>query len=350
MSDFGDKSGVSSAKGYDYQRLIAAYYLIVKKAREIEYEADGEDITIINEDPNRDSIEYIQAKCKSTGSFTLAMFKKDVFPQFWNAFSKASEKNPDKAIRCTLFTNVAWDLTLKKFINGCKLIYERGLTLNDFERSMKIADRTYHSMKGNKDRDQFLRFLWGLKMEKTFPPDHVKEKISSYMSSCGISEPRLKLALVINHISEIGQGRITRRQIEDLVDNKLTPLREASDKPIYSEAQIGKILSGLETVKSKYRTEKELPDKEFIYRSMTSPVEKASKLFINQLEEKGRTSDSSTTELQEACEIILSDAQKAKEEAQTVAGLKSELYIHEIGYTQRISSMRKTARDFGIEL
>lgn len=347
-SDFGEKSGVASSKGYDYQKLIATYYLIVYEAREIEYEADGEDITIINEDSNRNSVEYIQAKCKSTGAFTLSDFYQKVFQQFWHAYSNAVSEHSDKGIYCTLVTNVAWDNKLKKFMDGCRLVRERGYTLNNFRSYMKIAERQYNLMKGNKPNEQFWRFLWGLKMLHTFPPEHVKDKIINYMISCGISEPRSKLAQVINYISELGQGRITRRQIENIAGN-LTPIKEVSDNPIYSEVQINKILSELKIAKSNYETKEEIPDQERIFRDLTSPVEKASKLIIHRLEEKSRTSDTSP-EFQEAREIIISDAEKAREEAQTIASLRSELWIHEKKYTQRISSMQQTAKDFGIGL
>ena len=344
MSDFGDKSGAYSSKGYDYQRLIAAYYLIVKKAREIEYEVDGEDILIINEDSNRDSLEYIQAKCKSTGSFSLSEFSNTVFPQFWDAYSGALSNYADKGIYCTLITNVAWSLDLKKFTNACANLRERGLMINQFEHS--TLKRKFDSMKRGKDAEQFRKFLWGLKMIHTFPPDHVKDKIIDYMASCGASEPRSKLGQVIYHISEIGQGRITRRQIEDIVGNDLIKIEESSDNHSYSQAQVGEILTNLETAKSKYGTEEEFPDKERIYRDMTYPVDQASNVIQYQLEEKGRASDFPSEETQEAYEITLSDAEKAREEAQTIASQRVELWLHETRYTQRISSMQKNCKRF----
>ncbi len=347
-SDFGDKSGVSSARGYDYQKLIATYYLIVKEAREIEYEADGEDFTIINENPNRDSVEYIQAKCLSTGAFTLSDFSRDVFPQFWSAYTKAVSEHPSKGIYCTLITNVAPDIKLKKFMDGCNHIHDKGLTLTEFESSIKIASRMYLSMKRSKPNDQFLKFLWGLNFLSTVTIDYTKEKIVNYISSCGISQPRQKLALVMDRISEIGQGRITRRQIEEIIGN-LTQIKQESDKSIYSEDRINKIKLNLETVKSEYGTEAETPDQESIFRDMTTPIEKASTFVMHQLKVKGSISDS-FSEFQESYEIVLSDNQKAKEEAQIIAGLKSELWIHEKRYTQRISSIQKTARVFGIGL
>lgn len=348
MSDFGDKSGVYSSKGYDYQRLIAAYYLIVKKAREIEYEVDGEDILIINEDPNRDSLEYIQAKCKSTGSFSISEFSTNVFPQFWDAYSKALINYADKAIYCTLIINVAWSLDLKQFTNACANLRERGLMISQFEHS--TLKRKFDSMKRGKDAEQFRKFLWGLKMIHTFPPDHVRDKIIDYMASCGVSEPRSKLGQVIYHISEIGQGRITRRQIEGIVGNDLIKIEESSDNHSYSQTQIGEILTNLETAKSKYGTEEEFPDEERIYRDMTYPVDQASKVIQYQLEEKGRASDFPSEETQEAYEITLSDTEKAREEAQTIASQRLELWVHETRYTQRISSMQKTANDFGINI
>ncbi len=292
MSDFGDISGVAAAKGYNYQQLIAAYYLIVEEVREIEYEADGEDINVINEDSNRNSIEYIQAKCISTGSFTFTKFKKDVFPQFWNAYNKGKEKYPDKAIYCTLITNVSWDRTLKIFMRACIKLQERGSSLSEFERSINVIKRQYDSIKSGND-DDFRRFLWGQKTIYTFPSNHVKEKILNYISSCGISEPNSKLAKIINHISEVGQGVITRRQIEDLLGKNLVPIKNSSDKPIYSASQIDRILTDLEISKSKYGAEDELPDDELKYRSMTVPVEKASKFVLHKLDEQVGTSNSS---------------------------------------------------------
>jgi len=350
MSDFGDKSGVYSSEGYEYQRLIAAYYLIVEEAREIEYEADGEDVLIINEGPNRDSLEYIQVKHINAGSFTLSKFTKEVFPQFWIAFSDALTTYHDKGIYCTLVTNVAWHHTLKRLIEGCKHIHNRGITLLEFEKSMNPVKRAYDSMKSGKNNDEFRRFLWGLDLAHSFTLEHVKDKMLSYMKSCGISEPRKKLALITNYISDIGQGRITRRQIEDIINSNLAPIERASDEPIYSEVQVSKILSDLGRAKSEYMTEEEFPDDKRIYRDMTHPVDQASKVIQYQLGEKSRTSDFSSEEIQVAREIILSDAEKAREEAQTIASLRWELWSHKTRYTQRISSMQKTANDFGINI
>ncbi|MDO9096846.1 MAG: hypothetical protein Q7U60_01810 [Candidatus Methanoperedens sp.] len=343
--DFGEKSGVSSEYGYYYQKLIAAYYLIVQEAREIEYEADGEDVTIINEAPNRDSIEYIQVKYMEAGSFSFTKFTTDVFPQFWDAFIKALEKDSSKAIYCSLVSNVAWGKDLKLFMDRCFKLQKSGLSLHDFDRSLTIL-RRYPSMKSGRNPEDFRRFIWGLNTITSFSPDYVRDKILKYISECGISEPHSKLALIINHISEVGQGRITRRQIEDLIHSNLTLAKSRLDKPIYSSAQISNILEGLNKANSNYGTRKKIPDTEDIIRSMTSPIEKASMVFINSLEEKGKTSDI-RGECIEACDIIKSDAQKAKEHAIAIADLKCKLWMHQIKYTQRIKSMQTTYINFG---
>jgi hypothetical protein len=344
MSDFGDISGVSSAKGYDYQKLIAAYYLIVKGAREIEYEVDGEDILIINEDPNRNSFEYIQVKCESTGTFTLSDFSRNVFPQFWSAFSDAIEKYPDKRICCTLITSVTWQLDLKTLMTTYKKMRERGVTLEEFDHT--TIKRQVDSMKSGKD--QFGRFVWGLRMVHTFPPDHVKDNILEYMANCGVLQTRSKLAEVINFISEKGQGRITRRQIEELLSNNLIRTTESSDKCTYSESQINKILSDLETTKSKYWTEGEFPDEDETYREMTEPVKKASKVILNRLNENTTNSEYAPHEILTLREIILSDTEKAQEEAQTISRLRTELWICGTRFNKKIDSMKKTAESFGI--
>lgn len=342
-SDFGDKSGVSSVKGYDYQKLIAAYYLIVKETREIEYEADGEDITIINEDANRDSIEYIQAKWLSTGAYTLSNFSRDVFPQFWSVHTGAVSKYIGKGLYYTLITNVVPDIKLKKFMDGCEHIRNRGLTLSEFESAIKFADHTYQSMRHDKPNDQFLKFLWGLKFLQNFTPDYIKEKIINYILNCGISNPAQKLTLIMGRISEVGQGRITRRQIEEITGN-LTPISQEPVRPIYSNDQINKIRLDLEIVKSTYGTESEMPDFEGIFRDMTTPIERASMFVTHQL---NMTSGICS---QEAQEIILSDKEKAKEEARLIAKLKGDLWLSEKRYLQRICSIQKTARDLGLEL
>jgi hypothetical protein len=81
---------------------------------------------------------------------------------------------------------------------------------------------------------------------------------------------------------------------------------------------------------------------------MMLPVERASKLFKFSLEEKSGMSEFSGHECKEACEIIESDVQKAKEEAIKVANLKKQIWLHETAYTQRIKSMQKTVKYFGI--
>jgi hypothetical protein len=254
--DFGDKSGASSDKGYQYQKLIAAYYLVVRDVREIEYEADGEDITIINEDPNRDSIEFIQAKYMETGSFTFPKFIDDVFPQFWGAFNKALDKYPSKAIYCTLVSNVAWDRHAKIFMDRCFDLRQRGLTLLEIEHSMKPILRQYQLMKRGLDENKFRRFLWGLGMVPSFPQEHIRDKILKHISDCGISEPHSKLSSIIDYVSGIGQGRITKQQIEHKIGRDLNPVTSKLDRPIYSDIQIRNIVNDLNKAKTSYGTGK----------------------------------------------------------------------------------------------
>ena len=46
--------------------------------------------------------------------------------------------------------------------------------------------------------------------------------------------------------------------------------------------------------------------------------------------------------------ITLSDTEKACEEAQTISKLRSELWISETRFNKKISSMQKTAKNFGL--
>lgn len=348
MSDFGDTSGVSSSKGYEYQTLIGAYYLIVEAAREIEYEADGEDLTIINENPNRSSIDFIQVKYKSSGSFTLSNFINDVFPQLWTAFNTALDSHPDKAIRSILVTSVAWNDDLKLFMGLCEKIKTRGLTLDDLDRSP--IKRRIDSMKAGKDIARFRRFLWGLSMEHTFPPEHVKEIVLNHMDKCNVQEPRTKLALVKDHIVEKGQGVITRNEIIDIIGNHLIPIKEASNETHYSNQGISEILLGLETSKAFYGPEDEYPDEDVIYRDMTNYIDKAERVLSYKLGELDGSTDHSSEQIHTSLNITRSDAEKAREEALKVAALERDLWAGKKRYAQKANSLLQTAKTFGIRL
>lgn len=348
MSDFGDISGVHSEKGYYYQKLIAIYYLIVEEAREIEYEVDGQDFSILNENPDRDSVEYVQVKCLSTGSFTFSKFQKDVFPQLWNAYSLSLEKKSDKAIYCTLVTNICWDDSFKRFCQGCLFIRKRGLLLSQFEASMKRHIRIYNKIKGTKDRGEFNRFLWGFNAIHSFTAENVESKILEYMRSSGVREARTELAKIIKFFSERGQGRITRRQIEELIKYNLVPTRGIVEKPSYPEFKVRESLLNLEITRNKYRVEGDCIDEEGLLREMTFPVKKASNIINSYLEQKRGTFNFSIENVDEACQIISSDAGKAIEEAGYIVKLKNELWIREKKYDQRIISIQKTVGSFGI--
>jgi hypothetical protein len=346
-SNLDEIGGVSSAKGYEYQKLIASYYLTVKEAREIEYETYGEDITIVNEDSDYNSLEFIQAKNLGMGSFTLPTYAKKVFPQFWEAHESALEKYPDKALLCTLYTSVTWNKDLKIFMESCKNYREKGITIDELNHSMKIIDRQYRAMKGGKDHRAFNRWLWGARIVHTFPPEHIKDKIVGYLKSCGIPEPRQKLGLIMSHISEVSQGRITRRQIEEVISGELKPIEIGLEKPKYSDIEMNDILLKLKAAKFKYGAEGDIPDKERNAANMILPIKKGTNLIKNLLSDK-RTLGYSLEDIEEANEIIVSDAHKANEAAEKVAVLEFDLWLARKNYAQRISSIIEQANNFGI--
>jgi hypothetical protein len=340
-------SGVSSAKGYEYQKLIAAYYLIAEESREIEYEAHGEDITIVNEDIGYNSLEFIQAKYLSEGSFSLPAYSKKVFPQFWKAFKGTLEKYPDKALLCTLYTSVSWNRDLKIFMDSCKNYRERGITVNELNRAMRVIDRQYQAMKGSKDQREFNRWLWGVRIVHTFPPEHVKEKIIDYMKNCGIPEPRQKLGLVMDYISEVSQGRITRRQVEDIIGSELRTIEVGLEKNRYSEIEIKNALLSLNTARLKYGVDGDFPDKEKCIVDMISPIKRGTSIIKSLLDEK-KFLYSSLNDYEDANDIISSDAHKAKEAAEKVGNLETELWLAKKTYAQRINSIIEQASNFDI--
>lgn len=346
MSDFGDTSGVSSSAGYGYQKLLAAYYLIVKGVREIEYEADGEDISLINEDRNRKSIEYIQAKDKSTGEFSLSKYRNEVFPQMWTAFTKALEKNEEKSIYCTLITSVALSLDLKTFMDLCEKLRDRGYSIDSFHSNPTVK-RQFDAMKTDRDEKILQRFLWGAKVIPSFTYEHIEHLIISYLNGCNVREPRKKLALVKDYISEKRQGVITRNRIIDIVESELIPIKETSSST-YNEDEVKRTLAILNTTKSKYSPVGEYPDIDAIYRDMTQTVERAAEGLLSYLDASDNTVTSTAYIAEEIREIIVADKDKAKEEAQICAELENQLWTHRKKYEQRTNSMMQTARDFGI--
>ena len=343
-SDFGDTSGQESAAGYDYQEAIAAYLLIVKRAREIEYEADGEDVTIINEDPTHDSLEYIQAKKKSSDSFTLTEFNNRCVAQFWGAFVAACENHGGKAVYCTLYTTTSWDSNLRHFIESCKKIKERGFTLKEFERSAKQYDRTYRRIKANKDQELFWRFLWGLDVIDKFTLDHVEEKIVYFMKDCGVSEAWNKYRSIKDYISLKGQGRITRRQIEELIDNDLDPNQETVSVD-YNQEQEKEIVIKLNNLKSQY-SNGDRPNEEKIFREIMGPIKKAELIIDSKLTRLERSSDYASSDIEEKREIIESSIQKAKEEAQHIGRLQFELWTHQVKLGEKIETVEEIMKDF----
>jgi hypothetical protein len=345
-SDFGDTSGVSSNEGYEYQKLVAAYYLIVEGVREIEYEVDGEDLSLINEDRNRDSIEFIQVKKQRTGSYTLSMFISDVFPQLWTAFIEAVDKHGDKGIYCTLITNVTRSTDLETFMILCEKLRTRGYSLNRFENS-KTINRKYNVLKKEKDPNLLYRFLWGLRMNDTFSEDYIRLKIISYLNSCKVREPKQRLKLVISHISETGQGPITRNRIADIIGSDLNPIKATSSKK-YEDKELYDILFNLNTTKQKYYPDSTYPDVDATYRDMTIPVEKTANMLLSFLD-GDKSLSIADDEKVIIRETINTDLLKAKEEAQTCADFEEKKWLHKKKYTQRLDSLFKTAKEFGID-
>ena len=342
MSDFGDKGGVAGLRGYRYQTLLALYFLIVKEAREIEWESDGEDITLINEDPNRQSIEYIQAKYHDAGSFTLTEFRKSVLSQLWKAYSDARKSHPDKFLKSTLITNISWDHDLKTFIEACKKLRERGITPNEFEKSVTTIKSKYDSIKKGKDPEEFRRFLFGLNVLQPFTCSQIEQEIISYLKSCGIIEARSKIRQMLQLIVEKGQGVITRRQIEDIAEKPLFPISTTKSETTFPPADIKKVLTTLKVAKESFGTSSEMPDKERRFREIVHPAESASRILTPFLSDNSGNITSSS-DRQEFKEIISSDIQKAREDAENIADLEVKLWTSKKRYTQRIESLEKVA-------
>ena len=342
MSDFGDTGGVAGLRGYRYQSWVALYFLTVKEAREVEWEADGEDVTIINEDPDRKSIEYIQAKFRDDGSFSLNEFRKSVLPQFWLAYSNALKNHPEKYIKCTLITSVAWEHDLKVFIEACKMLRNRGFSLHEFEKLITTIKSKYDSIKKGRDPEEFRRFLFGLDIRQPFTCKQIELEIISYLKSCGIIEVRSKIRQMLQLIVENDQGVITRRQIEDISGKALSPITDSKCEPLFTVRDVNTILGTLKTAKEKYGTSCEMPDKEKLFRDIIRPAESASKVLMSCLS-KDAGNITVSPDRDEFKEVLISDVQKVREDADTIANLEVQLWTSRTRYTQRIESIKKIA-------
>ncbi|OPX80445.1 MAG: hypothetical protein A4E45_00065 [Methanosaeta sp. PtaB.Bin039] len=344
-TEFGEASGATSARGYDYQLLVGAYYLVVDEVREVEYEVDGEDITIINEEPNRLSVVYIQAKYLDYGSFTLANYAANVFPQFWTAFETAVKEHTDKSIGCILVTNASWDRNLKMFIESCNDL-KRGLTLSEIERNMpKTAIKSYQKMRKGKEKDIFQRLLFGLDVNYSWTESMLRDGIINYMQKCQIPEPNKKLGLIKNYILEVGQGLITRRKIEDIIECQLKPISTSSIRaPV--EGDVKRSLELLAEKRSRLDLRSEYPDSESVYRDMTMGLRDAGDVIKSGILSKGGTSSITS----EYANIVDSDVEKAHENAQSIARLKKELWIQQKEFEQRLTSIERIANEFEYSL
>ena len=348
MLPFGEISGVAGSGGYEYQKLVAIYYLLVQNSREIEYEVDGEDIAIINEDPNRLSVEYIQCKYLSTGSFSLSKFSNEVFPQLWNAFNEQYRTHPDKAIYSTLFTSVTWDISLKKFCENCKKIRDSGFSALDFEKSIPHSDiRIYQSMRKNKDPDLYWRFLWGIDVTYGQSQELIERNIIDFLRQCDVKAPREKIAQIKEFISKKGQGTITKRQIEQLIDCDLNPREENQISFDYDTVQIGKLMSSLNEASSKFGYNGNIDDEVELFRERYFPVESVAKTLIKYCDFKKQNDQVAFENIERASQIIISDQQGSFDEAKEIANLKVQLKSREKRYSDRIISIKKTAKSIG---
>ena len=346
-TNFGDESGVASAQGYEYQKLVAIFYLVVNEAREIVYEVDGEDFAIYNEDVNRDSIEYIQVKKVTVGSFSLAKFKNEVFPQLWNAFENAIKIHNDKAIISTLIISCQWDDSLKHFFENCSKLSKYGMTAQEFEAAIPNNNKKlYHDMRKSKNPQKFFKFLWGLHLVQSFNQELVELLIIDYLKSCNIKQPLVKLAIIKSFIAGIKQGRITRNQIEDKIQEKLEPAINGYREPIFSEQQYHSIFTNLEKTRISYGFEGPIIDEDELFRDIYRPIERT-KLALTDLYETRKDISKDPYLLDELHHLSISDCQSAESEARNIAKLTNKLYYHKTRLDNRIKSIQKTADELG---
>lgn len=263
MSQGTDDGGVIAEDGFRYQKIVALYFLIVKKVREIEYEMDGQDFTIINENIERSSLEYIQCKNHSSGSITPSDFFNLILPQLWKAFNIALQKyNDKKAIYSVLFTNVANSSDIQFLIEVCREIRLKGINLDDFERKIQTKTKLrkyYFKFKNEKDFKDLYRFLWGLDINYSITEEFLQKQIEHVLYKNGIEITEKTLFPLIGLFSKKTKEIITLSQIEDILTIRLDRNNTTTVTfPEYSPEDSSIIVSNFLKFSQKFSVEKNL--------------------------------------------------------------------------------------------
>jgi hypothetical protein len=63
-----DRGGIINERGMYYQKLCVAYFIVVNRVDEVQYEVFGEDFVMINQLPKSPAIEFVQCKTKEAGN------------------------------------------------------------------------------------------------------------------------------------------------------------------------------------------------------------------------------------------------------------------------------------------
>ncbi|WP_292370474.1 hypothetical protein [Methanoregula sp. UBA64] len=344
-----DSGGINGQKGYSYQSVLALYYLIVKESREIEWECDGEDFTVINEEDSYKSINFIQAKHQNTGSFSLAQFKNEVFPQFWRAFLSGVREHSEKLICCTLVTDIAQNHDLKVFGDAGKKIRESGWRLSDVEKSTQTIKHYFQSMRKGKKPEDFKRFLFGLKIIDKFTADQMQLEIANYLKDCGVSGPKSKIREMLQFIVEKDQGLITRTELENLAGKRLSRIITGELSAPPSKNEISSALLSLSRIKQTYcETPSTFPDKDTMYRDLTTSVFTTTKVLEGVITNSSKFSVTQQ-DIDQYISITVSDRHHIEEESKKIVDLEEQLWISKTKFKQSLSSIEKTFSYFEIE-
>ena len=208
-------SGVIAKRGYRYQDLIVAFKLLIKKFREVNYEAEGADYIYDHFDNNAEIniIEFYQCKHQGTGGYQPKSFFREVFPTFIKIYHDYAKK--DKALFFLLETNQSFHPRLKSFFNSClslavnRISIERFFTQIKKFRSLEIQLMRELKKLEKQEHSRFLRGIRGAQL--------TCESIISYLIDfLKIRFPHNyedKIYQIIGYIYDQDQGIISRQEL-----------------------------------------------------------------------------------------------------------------------------------------
>ncbi|HEC37076.1 hypothetical protein LCGC14_1518220 [marine sediment metagenome] len=208
-------SGIIAKRGYRYQDIIVAFKLLIKKFREVNYEAEGADY--IHDHYNNyteiNIIEFYQCKHQETGGYQPKSFFKEVFPTFIKLYQDYVER--DKSLVFVLETNQSFQPTLRTFFTSCLSLARNRISTEKFfgqiRRFRSLDSQLWRELK-NLKKQEHSRFLRGIRGSQV-PCESVIYDLINFLKKRFPHRYEDKIYKVIGYIFGQDQGTISRQEL-----------------------------------------------------------------------------------------------------------------------------------------